>query len=50
MKRKSCAMNDILWELYNGEVYPVEQIETKDESFQAVLQRYNAAKEEFMKG
>ena len=42
-------MIDILRELYNGEVYPAEQIETKDESFQAALQRYNDAKQEFRK-
>ena len=42
-------MNDILRELYNGEVYPAEQIETEDESFQAIMKKYNTAKQEFKK-
>lgn len=43
-------MIDILRELYNGEVYPAEQIDIEDESFQTVLRQHTEAKQEFRKG
>lgn len=43
-------MNDILRELYNGEVYPAEQLKTEGESFQAASHKYNEAKQEFRRG